>query len=282
MVMATSNEPDAVGPVPFKDIAGAVPLTTVSGYPSDPKLWQSFTPRRGDVVLASPPKCGTTWLKALAFATMARGVYPPVDAEPHPLVRLNPHDCVPFMEMLFAAGQGRSKMDALPSPRLMATHMHHSILPASIKDNADCKIIYICREPKDMVVSLWHFARRTQPDLLFSDTGPIWDHVLGYWNASKASPETVLFLRYDEMLRDPVGNVKKAARFVGQPFSPAEEEAGVVMDVVRLCSFETLRNLEINRAGEVGDWASYMTPDMARRLDAVVDEKLRGSGLSFA
>jgi hypothetical protein len=49
------------------------------------------------------------------------------------------------MEILFADGSGGGKMDALPSPRLMSTHIHHSILPASIKDNADCKIIYICR-----------------------------------------------------------------------------------------------------------------------------------------
>jgi hypothetical protein len=104
------------------------------------------------------------------------------------------------MEKLFAAGWG-SRMDALPSPRLMATHMHHSLLPASIAANPDCcKIIYICRDPK---WSLWHFGRRMQPSLSFLDvfepacdgsglTGPIWDHVLGYWNASKASPETVL------------------------------------------------------------------------------------------
>jgi len=63
-----------------------------------------FTPRHGDVVLASPPKCGTTWLKALAFATMARGVHPPTGHPEHPLLRLNPHDCVPFMEKLFATG----------------------------------------------------------------------------------------------------------------------------------------------------------------------------------
>jgi hypothetical protein len=105
----------------------------------------SFVPRRGDVVLASAHKCGTTWLKALAFATMARGAYPPAGAG-HPLLRLNPHDCVPFMDILFAdAGSGSAKMAALPSPRLMATHMHHSILPDSISKNPDCKIVYICR-----------------------------------------------------------------------------------------------------------------------------------------
>jgi hypothetical protein len=36
-------------------------------------------------------------------------------------------------------------MEALPSPRLMATHMHHSVLPASISENPHCKIVYICR-----------------------------------------------------------------------------------------------------------------------------------------
>jgi len=337
-------------PVPFKDVvvgdgddadasvleeyAGAA---AVSALPSNPKLFlrryqgtwvletwvpgiiairRGFAPRRGDVVLASPPKCGTTWLKALAFATMARGAHPPAGDPGHPLLRASPHDCVPFMERLFAAGLGSKVMDALPSPRLMATHMHHSILPASIADNPDCKIVYICRDPKDMLVSMWHFSQRIQPDLAFSDlleaacegsclSGPIWDHVLGYWNASKASPERVLFLRYEEMLRDPVGNVVKLSRFLGRPFSPAEEEAGVAMDVVRLCSFRKLKDLEVNKAGsgssllggvretafvnnsyfrrgEAGDWVNHMTPEMARRLDAAMEERLRGSGFSFA
>ncbi|RCV33369.1 hypothetical protein SETIT_7G079100v2 [Setaria italica] len=342
-------------PVPFKDVGGGdgdagqqdadasapeeYASAVISDLPSNPKLFlrryqgtwvleswvpgivaiqRGFAPRGGDVILASPPKCGTTWLKALAFATMARGVHPPAGDPGHPLLRVNPHDCVPFMEKLFAAGLGSKVMDALPSPRLMATHMHHSVLPASIKKNPDCKIVYICRDPKDMLVSMWQFSRRIRPDLELSDlleaacdgsclSGPIWDHVLGYWNASKVSPETVLFLRYEEMLQDPVSNVVKLSRFLGRPFSPAEEEAGVAMDVMRLCSFEKLKDLEVNKAGsgsgspslrgvregafvnssyfrrgEAGDWANHMTPEMARRLDAVMEERFCGSGFSFS
>ncbi|CAN6241949.1 unnamed protein product [Urochloa humidicola] len=360
----TSTSPATIlsglpAPVPFKDVvvlgdaadasspeehaAGAA----VSTLPSNPMLFLrryqgtwvlepwvpgivaiqrgAFAPRAGDVVLASAPKCGTTWLKALAFATMARGAHPPGEAggDPagHPLRRANPHDCVPFMEKLFAAGGGLGSkvMNALPSPRLMATHMHHSLLPVSIADNPGYKIVYICRDPKDMLVSMWHFSRRIRPDLEFSDlfeaacegsclSGPIWDHVLGYWNASKAWPERVLFLRYEEMLRDPVGSVVELSRFLGRPFSPAEEAAGVAMDVVRLCSFEKMKDLEVNRAGagsgssqllrgvregafvnssyfrrgEAGDWANHMTSEMARRLDGVMEERLRGSGFSFS
>ncbi|KAL6643012.1 hypothetical protein ACP70R_021193 [Stipagrostis hirtigluma subsp. patula] len=198
-------------------------------------------------------------------------------------------------------------MEALPSPRLMATHMQHSLLPASISKSGDCKIIYICREPKDALVSLWHYTRRFRPNLSFAElfehacegvshSGPIWDHVLGYWNASKESPETVLFMRYEQVLHDPASNVRKIAQFVGQPFSAAEEKDGAVMDIVTLCSFDKQKNLEVNKAGstsshyandwyfrkgEVGDWANHMTSEMARRLDAIVEEKIRGSGLSF-
>ena len=140
-----------------------VPLAGLTG--DDPKLWvrfyqgtwvlatfvpgiapiqQSFRPRGGDVVIASIPKSGTTWLKALAFATMARGVYPPDTAAEHPLLRFNPHQCVTNLERLYSAGQ-ESMIEALPSPRLLSTHMHHSILPSSISKNPDCKIVYICR-----------------------------------------------------------------------------------------------------------------------------------------
>ena len=345
--MATGAGSSArVGPVPFKDVedagdmvtavperpseehvglVSALPCCTVTGMsnmklrcyqgfwlreglvPAAAALQRCFEPRPSDVIVASLPKCGTTWLVALAFATLARRAYPPGAAD-HPLRRLNPHQCLPFLEGLFAGGR-EGKLDALPSPRLMNTHMPLAMIPGAVPAGGGCKVVYICREPKDMVVSLWHYLRRLHPDLEFSEVfdmacdgttpyGPFWDHFLGYWRASAARPESVLFLRYEELLRDPAGNVRRLARFVGLPFSAAEEEDGVVRGIVELCSLDSLRGMEANKAGYVDprikfprealfrkgvadDWKSHMTPEMARRMDGVAADKLRATGLAF-
>lgn len=338
----------AAGPVPFKDfeddvlhqvpertspedhdaLVSSLPSTVLPGVqlfklrlyqgfwlherlvPGAVALQQRFEPRPDDVVVASMPKCGTTWLIALTFAAMARRAYPPAGAD-HPLLRLNPHHVAPFMDLFFAQGR-EAVLDALPSPRLMFTHMPLAMLPravppASGAGGGGCRVVYICREPKDMAVSLWHFRRVLCPELSFADTfesfcagrssGPFWDHILGYWRASAATPDNVLFLRYEELLRDPADNVRKLARFVGLPFSDAEEEAGVVHAIVELCNLDNMRSLEANKSGHLpyinfpnkslfrkgvaGDWVNHMTPEMARRMDDIVAEKFRGTGLTF-
>ncbi|KAG8079802.1 hypothetical protein GUJ93_ZPchr0007g5561 [Zizania palustris] len=266
-----------------------------------------FTPRPDDVVLTSYPKCGTTWLKALAFAAMARNAYPPAAAD-HPLRRLNPHACIPFMEDIFTERR-EAKLESLPSPRLINTHTPYSLLPETVTNGGACKVVYICRDPKDMVVSLYHFLRRLQPGLSFSDTfdsvldgtvpyGPMWDHILGYWHASVARPDRVLFLKYEDLLQNTGEHVRKLAEFMGRPFSVAEDAADTVASIVKLCSFDNMKNLEVNktgategkyksmahdsffRKGVVGDWMNHVSPEMATRLDEIFRDKFRGTGLT--
>uniref|UniRef100_A0A0E0LN35 Sulfotransferase n=1 Tax=Oryza punctata TaxID=4537 RepID=A0A0E0LN35_ORYPU len=339
----------ATGPVPFKDVeddgtlaaaAARAPLPKeefgdlVAALPRkeqflDGRFYQGFwlpehyapgiiafqrrfTPRTEDVVLVSYPKCGTTWLKALAFAAMTRAAYPPAaagDHHHHPLLRLNPHDCIPFVEDFFTDGH-EAKLDMLPSPRLINTHTPYPLLPETVTGGDDgCKVVYICRDPKDMVVSLYHFMRRLQPDLSFAGVvdsvadgtvpfGPMWDHILGYWRASISRPDRVLFLKYEDLLRDAGEHVRAMARFMGRPFSAAEEAAGAVASVVELCSFEKMKGLEVNRRGTAGsyksmprdaffrkgvagDWANHMSPETAARLDGIFRDRFRGTGLTI-
>ncbi|KAG8079795.1 hypothetical protein GUJ93_ZPchr0007g4236 [Zizania palustris] len=331
----------ATGPVPFEDVVddrGTVPVARdpkeefgdlVVGLPRKEqflvrRLYKGFwllepyvpgilafqcrfTPRPDDVFLTSYPKCGTTWLKALAFAAMARDAYPP-NATDHPLRRLNPHACVPFMEEIYSKRR-EAKLEGLPSPRLLNTHIAYSLLPETVTTDGCCKVVYIYRDPKDMVVSLYHFHRRLQPDLSFADmfdsvldgtvpNGPVWDHVLGYWHASVARPDRVLFLKYEDLLQNTDEHVRKLAEFMGRPFSAAEEAAGIVASIVDLCSFDKMKNLEVNKTGAIvgkfksiahdaffrkgitGDWVNHMSPKMASRLDEIFSDKLRGTVLT--
>lgn len=130
--------------------------------------------------------------------------------------------------------------------------------------------------------------------------GPIWDHVLGYYKASLESPEEILFLKYEDMKREPISYVKKIGMFIGKPFTLEEERAGTIEKIVRLCSLEGLSNLEVNKSGvhqfssefkvenrsffrkrQVGDWKNYLTVEMIRRLDQIIAEKFGDSGLRF-
>ncbi|KAH7666788.1 P-loop containing nucleoside triphosphate hydrolase protein [Dioscorea alata] len=275
-----------------------------------------FNPRPADILLVTNPKSGTTWLKALAFATLHRHTY---SLSNHPLLTTTPHDCVPFLETLFNH-RTIPHLNILPSPTIFTTHLPLSLLPKSV---LSCRIVYLCRDPKDTFVSLWSFTERMSISLsgatnrnegfefnkafqLFSQGiapfGPFWDHELGYWNGSLRRPEKVLFLRYEKMMEDPVNHLRRLAEFMGCPFSTEEERDGVMEDLVGLCSFDKLSNLEVNkgavnidgetskapvapdyyfRKGKVGDWVNYLSIEMAEKLDAITKEKLHGSGLSF-
>ncbi|CAD6227948.1 unnamed protein product [Miscanthus lutarioriparius] len=154
-------------------------------------------------------------------------------------------------------------LETLPSPRLLATHLPLSLFPKSITSGCGCRVVYICRDPKDAFVSRWcydnkvHRGRsvdlKTAFNMLsegFSGYGPFWDHCLEYWRESIAMPDRALFLKYEEMLSDPVKYVMKIAAFIGVPFCTKEEEDGVPEEMVRLCNFEMLSSLYVNKTGE--------------------------------
>ncbi|KAK6145723.1 hypothetical protein DH2020_022543 [Rehmannia glutinosa] len=147
------------------------------------------------------------------------------------------------------------------APRLLHTHLSYAVLPDSVKNSA-CKIVYITRNPKDTLVSMWHFGnsiyRPNQDPFPLEKAvdcfcsgihyyGPFFEHVVEYWQESQKRPQKILFLKYEELKSDPKGQVSKIAEFLGRPFADEKE----VDEVLWRCSLDRLKNLEVNKSGSV-------------------------------
>ncbi|KAG6398998.1 hypothetical protein SASPL_140471 [Salvia splendens] len=267
-----------------------------------------FQPLHSDVFLATYPKCGTTWLKAIIFTILNRKHFPPSSPN-HPLLTANPHQLVLSLEIdLYAHNRlPTASTTSSPSRRFFSTHMPHASLPQPLSQRN--KVVYACRSPKDTFVSLWHFMNKLRPQgaperdmetafRMFCDGavgyGPFWDHVLGYWRRSLEEPERVLFVRYEDVKEEGAVQVRRMAEFLECGFSAEEEEEGVVDRILELSSFESMRGSEVNRVGRlgngienkhffregvVGDWKNCLSAQMAQELDGIVEEKFGGAGL---
>ncbi|GAA0164914.1 transferase [Lithospermum erythrorhizon] len=267
-------------------------------------LQENFNADPTDILICSPPKSGTTWLKSLSFAIMTRNRF---DESSNPLFKAVSHECIPHLESDFASGSFSRDQEL----KLLGTHLPLNALPKSVFIE-NCKIVYICRDPKDLVVSMFHFAKKFPwPIFSFERTverfcegrsyyGPYWDHVLEYWKMSQEKPENVMFLKYEDMKENTLFYIKKLAEFLGEPFSQEEEMEGVPEKIMNMCSFENLSNLEVNktgihregsaveignnaffRKGEVGDWKNHFTQKMKEKIDQTTQDKLHGSGFTF-
>ncbi|CAL5322125.1 unnamed protein product [Camellia sinensis] len=271
-----------------------------------------FESRDDDIFLASSIKTGTTWLKALCFSIIhgQKNVNVKVNEEEEeeddPLVKNTPSSCVQTIENGVYMTNPTPDLSGMPSPRLFHTHFPYSALPDSIK-NSECKIVYITRNPKDTMVSMWRFFNSVRTpeqgpypfDKAFESFcdglypfGPFFDHVLEYWEVSLKKSDKILFLRYEEIKRDPKGLVKRLASFLGRPFVNEEE----VEKVLWRCSLDRLKNLEVNkngstavglptnsfyRLGVVGDWRNNFSHEMEERLDQISSMKLEKTGLDL-
>ncbi|KAJ9171120.1 hypothetical protein P3X46_019168 [Hevea brasiliensis] len=106
-------------------------------------------------------------------------------------------------------------------------------------------------------------------------------------------PHKILFIKYEDLKSNPMLQVKKLASFLGKPFEEGDEEE--IEKVIRRCSFERLKNLDVNqngaicrvpnsflfRMGTVGDWKNHFTPEMSQRLDQIALMKLQNAGLDL-
>ncbi|XP_021837881.1 cytosolic sulfotransferase 5 [Spinacia oleracea] len=269
-----------------------------------------FNAQDTDIMLASLPKAGTTWLKSLIFTIINRKNISHISQ--HPLHSKNPHELIPHLEFKVYK-ESQQDVDEIPSPRLFATHIPYLALPESIK-SSKCRIVYVCRNPLDNFVSACHFwlefdrnkGIKLDTEMIEEHLdkyckgvlpyGPYEDHLLGYWNESMKNPQKVLFLEFEGLKKDTKAHIIRLAEFLNCPFSEEEAKGDAIDEIIKLCSLKNLKEMEVNksgrvnqwyenkayfRKGEVGDWTNYLTLPMAKRVNEI-QEKLENAGFSFA
>ncbi|MFS7903985.1 putative quercetin-3-sulfate 4'-sulfotransferase [Helianthus anomalus] len=101
-----------------------------------------------------------------------------------------------------------------------------------------------------------------------------------------------MFLTYEDMKMDTPKYLRRLAKFLGYPFTEEEEAKGIVEDIVSLCSFDNLSEVNKHgslsigipdyaffREGKVGDWRKHLTTEMSEMLDQITKEKFDGLDL---
>jgi hypothetical protein len=220
-----------------------------------------FAVRPGDVLIASYPKCGTTWLQQIVHGLRSGGS---MAFEEISLV-------VPWIETAPMLGIDLNA-EQVADPRAFKTHLPWDRLPKGGRN------LFIVRDPADALISAYRFMRGVmfEPDAVdiaaFADAyflrpcaaGRYWDQLRAWWPVRER--DDVLFLCYEDLREDLRAAVVRIAAFCGIPADAAlidlaTRQAGLAFmrahpsqfdDQPTLTAFMDLLRLPPARATKVG------------------------------
>jgi len=190
-----------------------------------------------DIFLVSYPRSGNTWIRFL----LANLIYPDQEVGFTNIGRL----------VADPARASRKFLKSLPRPRILKSHFPF--------DPRYRKVIYIVRDPRDVVVSEYYFSlkkRRIDPGLSLdqfavqrflpgnsSDYGTWWEHAASWIVARKGDP-AFLLVRYEDLLRQTVHELSRIAEFLS-----INADAQRLKTAVDRSSFDRMRQIEQKEAG---------------------------------
>ncbi|XP_060611043.1 amine sulfotransferase-like [Anolis sagrei] len=255
---------------------------------------EEFEIRDSDVFVVTFPKSGTLWTQQILSLIYHEG-------HRNGTEDTDLHDRVPWLEYnVFNKDYAN-----WPSPRLFASHLPYHLMPKGLR-NGKAKVIYVARNPKDVLVSYYYFSKLSLKHEEIEDfeilmerflagkvQGDLWlDHVEG-WTAQRDHLD-ILFLMYEEMKKDLKSSVLKISNFLGKSLTEK-----IVDDIVDKASFDKMRmDHRVNskdassaildqskgiflRKGTTGDWKNIMTVAQSERFDSVFRKRMEKLPFKF-
>ncbi|XP_066553235.1 sulfotransferase 6B1 [Amia ocellicauda] len=253
--------------------------------PENFNAMETFEAREDDIMLATYPKCGFNWMVGMLRKIAAAAKNSAGD---------NPDKWPPFHPLLEGIHPEKyQSINEAPSPRLLGTHMHPDNIPSSFAEK-NTKILLVLRNPKDTIVSYFHFTNKNPVlptaeswDKFFADFmsgevfwGSYFDHALS-WEKHIDNPN-IMFVTYEDLKENLSEEIKQIAKFFNFTLSEeqintiAQESTFTVMKENSENSHGPLSNVYFRR-GEVGDWKNHFSEDQSKEMDARFEKCLAGT-----
>ena len=263
----------------------------------DNARWQGFEPRRGDIFVCTPSKCGTTWMQNIVASLL----WPDGDL-PGPLFVVCPWIEASFMMPADAMHQ---MLKAQTHRRAMKSHTPADGIPWF----DEAKYINVVRDGRDAFMSWCNHSERMKIAHLLREraaseglTAPktfdgdyrsyfhywlqennFFDVAASYW-ALRGKPN-LLFTHYNDLKADLEGEMRRVAAFLDIDVEESKWPA-----VVERCTFESMHNSETKIAdfdqlfeggvkgfifkGTNGRWRDVLTEDDVAAYHARIAELL--------
>ncbi|KAM8738335.1 amine sulfotransferase-like [Acanthopagrus schlegelii] len=247
--------------------------------------------RPTDIFLITYPKSGTAWMQQILVQIMEAAL-PGWGGDATNRVK------VPWLEERTADDPFQER----PDPRMFGSHLPPDMLPLQVKDKR-IKVVYVWRNPKDVLVSFYHFAHSwvllETPEsfegfyqqFLDGDVymGSWFDHVREYCAARDELD--IHFVQYEQMLKDLRGEVVKLCSFLGKDLTDeaidrvVEKSTFKNMKTDPKANFKDLVEVhryksETMRKGKAGDWKNFFTVAQDEHFDKVFKDRMSDLPLS--
>ncbi|XP_075185560.1 sulfotransferase 2B1-like [Anomaloglossus baeobatrachus] len=201
--------------------------------------------------------------------------------------------------------EGQSQIKDVVPPRVLTSHLPFHIFAKSFF-TSKAKIIYVMRNPKDILVSLFHFSKmlhlykepKSLPEF-FEDflQGNIlynswFDHVKG-WMQMKGN-KNFFVITYEELHEDLRDSVVRICEFLGK-----DVDDSLIDLVVKHSSFNVMKENKMSnytlisenfmdhtkgsfmRKGITGDWKNHFTVAQNEYFDDFYKKKMKDLNMTF-
>ncbi|KAM4651436.1 sulfotransferase 2B1-like isoform 1-T3 [Discoglossus pictus] len=257
-------------------------------------LENEFQVQDDDVFNVTFPKSGTNWMMEILSLIRRNG--DPTWCHEVPI-----WERIPWFE---ASGDGVKLVDSHTPPRFFSSHLPIQFFPKSFF-TSKAKVIYTARNPKDVLVSLYHFAHMAyvikKPHSLdefiedfLQGTVPFgswFDHIKGWLQLKDSS--NFLFITYEELKQDHRATVLKICKFLGKDLSKEAIDL-----VVEHSSFSSMKQNKMSNQSQVpdhvmnkknnfmrkgisGDWRNHFTKLQEDYIERTYKEKMKDLNMKF-